>query len=74
MISFLNFFFKIIYKVRKLRFFTSIKVGFYVLLNNISKYPSYVLKFENLVSKKFNSKYTLTFSSGTAAFYSAILS
>lgn len=74
MISFLNFFYKIIYKVRKLRLFASIKVGFYVLLNNISKYPSYVLKFENLVSKKFNSNYALTFSSGTAAFYSAILS
>jgi dTDP-4-amino-4,6-dideoxygalactose transaminase len=55
----LNFFFKL----------------FIILLKrNYSKYPIYVEDFESSLSKKFNSKHCLTFSSGTAAFYASLIS
>ena len=43
-----------------------------ILKKNYSKYPGYVLDFEKSLGKKFNSKYCLSFSSGTAAFYASI--
>ena len=51
-----------------------LKLNFLILKKNYSKYPSYVKEFEDALSKKFNSKYVLTFSSGTTAFYASILS
>ncbi len=45
-----------------------------VLKRNYSKYPYYVEEFENELANKFNAKFCLTFSSGTAAFYAAIQS
>ncbi len=44
-----------------------------ILKKDYSKYPSYVFDFENSLSQKFNSKYCLTFSSGTTAFYASLL-
>ena len=44
------------------------------ILKNYSKYPGYVLDFEKSLGEKFNSKYCLSFSSGTAAFYASITS
>lgn len=43
-----------------------------ILKKNYSKYPGYVMDFEKSLCKKFNSKYCLSFSSGTAAFYASI--
>lgn len=74
MINLYNLFYKIFYKILRLKLLTAFKVFYFVLINNVSKYPAYVNDFENLASVKFNSKYCLSFSSGTAAFYSAILS
>lgn len=51
-----------------------IKLYFTILKRNYSKYPFYVKEFEDTLSKKFNSKYALSFSSGTAAFYASIFS
>tara|TARA_Y100000816_G_scaffold283002_1_gene259352 strand:- start:5075 stop:6184 length:1110 start_codon:yes stop_codon:yes gene_type:complete len=48
-------------------FFYSLKVFFYSLANWDTKYPNYLLKFEERVSKYFKSKYCLTFSNGTTA-------
>jgi len=45
-----------------------------VLKKNYSKYPNYVNDLELSLSKKFNSRFCLTFSSGTAAFYASLLS
>tara|TARA_B100000900_G_C20579088_1_gene716650 strand:+ start:425 stop:1489 length:1065 start_codon:yes stop_codon:yes gene_type:complete len=44
-----------------------------ILKKDYSKYPKYVEDFERLLSKKFNSNYCLTFSSGTVAFYASLL-
>lgn len=74
MIDLYNLFFKIINKILRLKFLVSIKVFYMVLTNNFSKYPNYLINFENKLAKKFNSKYCLSFSSGTAAFYAALLS
>lgn len=43
-----------------------------IIKKNYSKYPDYVINFEKLLSEKFNSKYCLSFSSGTAAFYASL--
>ena len=51
-----------------------VKLFFIILKRNYSKYPFYVKEFEDTLAKKFNSKYALTFSSGTAAFYASIFS
>ncbi len=48
-------------------FIYSLKVFFYSLVNWDTKYPNYLLEFEDKVSKYFNSKYCLTFSNGTTA-------
>ena len=43
-----------------------------ILKKNYSKYPGYVMDFEKSLCDKFYSKYCLSFSSGTAAFYASI--
>ena len=70
----INLLFKIINRFKNLNFISAVKIFYYVLFGNISKYPKYLEKFESKISKKFNSKFSLTFSSGTAAFYASILS
>ncbi len=74
MLNVYNLFFKIFYKISKIKFLAALKVFYFVLINYVSKYPNYVKNFEKLASIKFDSKFCLSFSSGTAAFYSAILS
>ena len=44
-----------------------------ILKKDYSKYPRYVGNFESSLSSKFNSKYCLTFSSGSTAFYASLL-
>ncbi len=70
----INLLFKIINRLNNLNYVSAIKIFYYVLLRNFSKYPRYLKKFENKISKEFNSKYALTFSSGTGAFYASVLS
>ena len=70
----LNKIYKIFNRLLSIKIKTGIKIFFLVIFNNYSKYPKYVLNFENEVAKKFNSKFSLTFSSGTAAFHSSLLS
>ena len=70
----LNKIYKIFNHLSSLKIKTGIKIFFLVIFNNYSKYPKYVLNFENTVAKKFNSKFSLTFSSGTAAFHSSLFS
>ena len=50
----------------------SIKVFFYSLLNRDTKYPNYLIKFEEKIKKYFNSNFSLTFSNGTTAAASLI--
>lgn len=45
-----------------------------ILKKDYSKYPTYVEEFEKSISKKFDIKYCLSFSSGTSAFYASVLS
>ncbi len=49
------------------------KLTLIILKKDYSKYPKYVGNFESSLSSKFNSKYCLTFSSGTTAFYASLL-
>jgi dTDP-4-amino-4,6-dideoxygalactose transaminase len=66
-----------LYKIKNKIYFPLrllLKVTFIILKKNYSKYPKYVLNFEEQLGKKFNSKYSLTFSSGSAACMSSILS
>ena len=67
----------ILYKIsRKIKFeliFSGLEIAFYVVLNNFSKYPKYVLNFEKKIAKKFNSKFSLTFTNGTTACQSSII-
>jgi dTDP-4-amino-4,6-dideoxygalactose transaminase len=65
--KFLNYFLRI-------NFNLAIKIFFLILTKNFSKYPRYVINFENNIAKKFNSKFALTFSSGSAACSASILS
>lgn len=65
---------KILKKLLDINLIDTLKILYYIISKNYSKYPSYVQNFEKLISKKFNSKYVLTFSSGTAAFYASFLS
>ena len=60
--------------IKDFNFKLFIKLFFVILKKDYSKYPKYVDEFENLLCKKFNIEYCLTFSSGTAAFYSSLLS
>jgi len=59
--------------IRKFNFKLFLKLFFIILKKDYSKYPKYVDEFENSLCKKFNIEYCLTFSSGTAAFYSSLL-
>ena len=74
MINFLNFIYKFFNRILRLNIKLGFKIFYLVVTNNISKYPNYVSNFEKKIAKKFNSNYSLTFSSGTGACYSAILS
>ncbi len=55
-----------------------LKVSFYTfyysLLNQDTKYPKYLTKFENDISKYFNKKFAITFSNGTTACKAALYS
>ena len=69
----INIFYKIKNKINfplKLLF----QIIFILIAKNYSKYPKYVLDFERKLCSIFNSKFSLTFSSGSAACYSAIAS
>ncbi len=46
---------------------SSIKIFFYSILKQNTRYPSYLLNFEKEVSNYFGSKYALSFSNGTTA-------
>ncbi len=69
-----NTIYKIFYKIYKINFLSIILICNAIIKNDFSKYPIYLQRFERKIAKFFLSKYCLTFSSGTAAFYSAILS
>ena len=47
-------------------------IFWFTLINKYSKYPSYLIEFEKKIAQKFDSNYALSFSSGTAGFYSII--
>lgn len=49
-----------------------LKIILIILKKDYSKYPNYVSDFEDSLSKRFETKYCLTFSSGTAAFYASL--
>tara|TARA_Y100001970_G_scaffold293361_1_gene439670 strand:- start:6773 stop:7930 length:1158 start_codon:yes stop_codon:yes gene_type:complete len=57
--------FKFIDKLRLNKLFTAYKILKNLFLNNYSKYPSYVFDFEHKISKKFRSKYCLSFANAT---------
>ena len=59
--------------IREFNFKLFLKLFFVILKKDYSKYPKYVDEFENSLSKKYNTEYCLTFSSGTASFYSSLL-
>lgn len=67
----------ILYKIpKKIKFgliLSALEIAYYVILNNFSKYPKYVLNFEKKIAKKFNSKFSLTFTNGTTACQSSII-
>ena len=46
---------------------SSIKIFFYSILKQNTRYPNYLLNFEKQASKYFGSKYALSFSNGTTA-------
>ena len=59
-----------IFNVKKI--FTSFKIIKSVYFINYSKYPNYVIDFENKISKKFNCNYSLTFANATIATQTAM--
>jgi len=65
--------FRICKKLLTLDYFFLIKIFKIIIKKDYSKYPPYVEEFENKISKIFNIKYVLTFSSGSAAFYASLL-
>jgi dTDP-4-amino-4,6-dideoxygalactose transaminase len=73
LINMLNLFYKC-----KAKFYFPIKLLFEIFIiiikKNYSKYPKYLYKFEKETAKKFRSRFALSFSSGTAACFSSILS
>ena len=77
-IKFLYKFFYIInfifYNLSVTKIISFIKILFYSLLKKDTKYPSYLIKYENNISKLNKKNYTLTFSSGTQAFESLLKS
>ena len=46
---------------------SSMKIFYYSILKQNTRYPNYLLNFEKKISKYFGSKYALTFSNGTSA-------
>jgi dTDP-4-amino-4,6-dideoxygalactose transaminase len=56
------------------KIFSTFKLAISFLAKKDSKYPTYLIKYENKVSVLNNKKYTLSFSSGTQAFESLIRS
>ena len=48
-------------------FTSSLKIFFYSILKQNTRYPNYLLNFEKKISEYFGSKYALTFSNGTTA-------
>jgi len=46
---------------------SSLKIFYYSILKQNTRYPNYLLDFEKKISKYFGSKYALTFSNGTTA-------
>lgn len=67
-----SFFEKILNIIKNLNIKLIIDLIIVILKKNYSKYPDYVNKFEKSLSDKFDSKYCLSFSSGTAAFYASL--
>lgn len=68
-----NFFYIInfiLYNLSIFKIISFIKIVFYAVLKKDTKYPSYLIKYENSISNLNKKKYTLTFSSGTQAFES----
>ena len=70
----MNLFYKLIFKIKNLNLITAINIFFVVLTKNYSKYPKYLNIFEKKAKNYFKANYTLTFSSGSAAFYAALKS
>ena len=70
----IQFFYKILSALKNFDFFLFFRLNLTILKKNYSKYPDYVQEFERTLANKFNFKYCLSFSSGTAAFYASILS
>lgn len=54
------------------RLLSYVKILFYFILKRDTKYPSYLINYENKISILNKKKYTLSFSSGTQAFESLI--
>ena len=69
-----NIIFCFIKILKNFNFSLLLKLFIQVLKKNYSKYPYYVEEFENELANRFNSKFCLTFSSGTAGFYASLLS
>ncbi len=55
-----------------LRIFDSIKFAVFYLLKKDTKYPSYLIEYENKIAILNNKKFSLSFSSGTQAFESLL--
>ncbi len=70
----IRFFKKILRALKNFDFFLFFKINLIILKKDYSKYPNYVDEFEIALANKFDFKYCLSFSSGTAAFYASILS
>ena len=70
----MNLFYKLIYIIKNLNIITAIKIFYVILTKNYSKYPKYLNIFEKKAKNYFKVNYTLTFSSGSAAFYAALKS
>lgn len=69
----MNFLYRLNKKIN-FRLFFILKFVYFLIKKNYSKYPSYVIEFEKNIAKFFNSYFAITFSSGSAASLSAILS
>ena len=68
-----NLLYRISKKIKFGLILSGLKIFYYVILNNFSKYPKYVLNFEKKIAKKFNSKFSLTFTNATTACQSSII-
>jgi len=66
-----------LYRIKKKLYFPVqllIRIFIIIIKKDYSKYPRYVFELEKELCNKFNSKFSLTFSSGTAACFASILS